>query len=198
MSRSEAIPVAGRLLCVARLAGLAACLSHSSVALATDAATSEPAVAEASCERNSRAALDLLAQIRERSRELDAREQALDARERSDAEMASARAELVSFRRSVEHALAALEARRGAEETRLADVIGRMPPARGAALLDGLEPALAARVLSRVRPARAAALLAELPPKRAAALSESLVPTAPALPASLAPTKGSLEPAPAR
>lgn len=183
MFRSEAVPVPRRLRRVAVLAVLSACLAHAPGARASDAAA-VASDADALCERNSRAALDLLAQIRERSRVLDAREEALAERERSDAEMASARAELVLLRRSVEDALAALEARRGAEETRLADVVGRMPPARGAALLDGLEPALAARVLSRVRPARAAALLAELPPKRAAALSESLVPTTPAFPAS--------------
>jgi flagellar motility protein MotE (MotC chaperone) len=141
-----------------------------------DTATATPL---AECAREERAANELLTRLRERERELGESARLLAERERSadavEQETRKRLSELETLRAALDERIAILDARADERMGKLADVYGRMPPERGAAVLDALDPDLAARILARMRPARSAALLAALPSARAAELSRRLL-----------------------
>ncbi len=152
-----------------------------SPAVAAEPAKPRPEAASplAECGREERAANELLTRLRERERELDESARRLTERERSadavEQETGKRLSELEALRAALDERIASLDARADEHMGKLADVYGRMPPERGAAVLDALDPDLAARSLARRRPARSAALLAALTSARAAELSRRLL-----------------------
>jgi flagellar motility protein MotE (MotC chaperone) len=83
--------------------------------------------------------------------------------------------ELEALRTALDERIASLDARSDERVGKLADIYGRMPPERAAAVVEALDPELAARILASMRPARSAAILAALPDARAADLSRRLL-----------------------
>jgi flagellar motility protein MotE (MotC chaperone) len=104
--------------------------------------------------------------------------------------IASQLAELETLRLQVEERLAQLESATDVRVARLAELHGRMPAERAAAVIEALDLDLAARILSQMRPSRAARLLAALPEAHAAELSRRLVRPRPAA-AAATPVAGS-------
>ena len=142
------------------------------------AAAGEPSPAS-SCAVAESDAGALLAQIRAQGQVLERRERLVHEREQTDAaaqkETSLRLQELEALRLGVEERLARLDAATEERVARLADLYGRMPPERAAALIDALEPDLSVKILESMRRPRAAAVLAELPDARAADLSRRIL-----------------------
>lgn len=177
--------------CSERWIGLA--LATIFVVTPTARVTGAPATTQSeSCERAERDAASLLAQIRGESEALARRERLL--RERAQTAAAAEREtarrleELEALRVAVDERLSRFDAVRDERLGRLAELYGRMPPDRAAAVVGALEPDLAARILVRMRRSRAAALLAALPGARGAELTRRM----------LSPTSGAQAPPLAR
>ena len=137
------------------------------------------AVHPETCNATDRRTDALRLQLRAQGEALDRCERISQDRERTEAatrrEISARLQELETLRLRVEERLARLEAATDARVARLADLYGRMPPERAAAVIDALDPDLAARIVSRMRPVRAAGVLAALPGAHAAELSRRIV-----------------------
>lgn len=131
--------------------------------------------------------MDLLAALRTREAELEAREAALTARmdelSAAEARLAALLSDMSNAEKALADTMASTQTAAEDDLTRLTVVYENMKPENAAILFEEMEPGFAAGFIARLRPDVAAQILAGLPPRTAYAISailagrNALVPT---------------------
>ncbi len=127
----------------------------------------------------------ILADVRERAKQLDARERELEARERAISELESQVEvridELEELLARLEKGVADFEKKSGDRVARLVKVYAAMPAGRAAPLLEELDPDLTTEIIARMKHKQSAAILTRMSDEEALRVSARVArPLAPA------------------
>lgn len=124
-----------------------------------------------------RAERDVLLNLEQRKRALDAREKDLDRREErlqeATASLEGRLRDLESLRGELKALIAEEQSIKDKKYKEMASIHAAMPTARSAEILAALDDAVAVRIMGNLPDARVAKTLAKMPPERALSLSEA-------------------------